>query len=100
MATISSLSKEYIIVPVETSPGGESIHTGVASVEFAFPQVGEPTTWFNGEWQTVGQKTYARVLVGPGSTVGTLGDGTYVVWLRVTQNPETVVRPAGLLKVT
>lgn len=99
-ARISSLSKEYVIVQVDTSPGGQTLSIGTASVEFAFPASGEPLTWFTGEWQTVSQQNYARVLVGPGSTVGVLPDGVYTVWIRVSQNPETVVRPAGVLVVT
>lgn len=99
-ARINSLSKEYVVVQVSTNPGGAAINTAVATVEFAFITEGEPSSWTSGEWTTSGQNTYARILVGTGSTVGALANGTYTVWLRISQTPEVVVRPAGTLVVT
>lgn len=101
-ARISSLSKEYLVVPVKTNPGGVAVNTAIATVEFAFLAGGEPqeADWKNGEWTSSGQTDYARVLIGPGSTAGALSDGNYTVWLRVSQSPEVVVRPAGSLTVS
>lgn len=42
----------------------------------------------------------ARLLVGPGSPFGVMTEGDYVVWVRVTANPEQPVMRAGILNVT
>lgn len=98
-ATVSSQSREYVVVPVDTVSGGQELDTAVATVEFSFTKSGEPATWHAGDWQQVSQNVFARILVGTGGTVA-LADGDYTVWLKVTQTPEVVVKPAGRLLVS
>jgi hypothetical protein len=86
---ISVLSLEYLRVP--TTIGGAS--AGSLTYEIGFTEYEyrdyEPSMWH--------EATYAdgaaRVLVGPGALEFPPGD--YMVWLRVTANPEVPVRQAG-----
>ncbi|SES21129.1 hypothetical protein [Lentzea albida] len=42
-------------------------------------------------WQTGARGTFAVLLVGPGSSVGTLAPGNYKLWAKVSASPETPV---------
>lgn len=105
-ARISTLSTEYVTVLVAAREDGEDINlSNDATVRLAFTAEGdEPSAddWVNGEWDTDDSMTptryYARVLVGPDDGQE-LAAGTYVVWVEVSSDPETVVRPAGNLWV-
>ena len=64
----------------------------------------EPTApdWKTAEWETDTTTDpdtyYARCLVGTGGTVA-LSDGTYRVWVKIIDAPETPVKRSGLLVV-
>lgn len=101
--TISSLSLEYVKVPVSGTESGDTIDVSGLTVRMAFVAIGaEPVA---GDWKTASVETadgryLARCLVGPAGTV-TLADGTYQPWIEITDSPEVVKRPAaGYLKVT
>lgn len=97
--TVSSLSKEYIHVPVDASLGGTAYDPTADVVSFALPATGvAPTVWVVGSWLTVGSTYYARVLVGPGTSF-ILTAGVYDVWVKVTDSPEIPVRRSGFLRV-
>jgi hypothetical protein len=103
--TISSLSKEYVRVRVAAKNAGAVVNPTADVVEMAFTLAdAEPTTpdWKTASWETdaaTEPDTYfARCLVGPGGTV-TLADGTYQVWVRVTDSPEIPVKKSGVLVV-
>lgn len=106
MASISSLSLEYILVPVTfTVAGTVTDPTGdVVSLAFVKPGV-DPIVgdWVTGSWEsdvTTPTKPirYARALVGPGSSK-VLAKGPYITWVKVADTPETPAKPAGLLSV-
>lgn len=103
---ISSLSKEYVRVRVFAKNAGAAVNPTADVVEMAFKSDGtEPSTpdWKTAAWETDATTDpdtyYARCLVGPGGTV-TLTDGSYDVWVRVTDSPEIPVKKAGRLVVT
>jgi hypothetical protein len=84
------MSLEYLHVPL-------SIDVEGAEFELAFTAYGDETD--PSEWHAA---TYAdgsvRVLVGPGGAVE-LAVGDYMVWVRVTANPEIPVRQAGRIVI-
>ena len=98
---LSSLSTEYIRVPVSATENGQPVDPTSSTVEFAFmtdPKL-EPTTWYNGSWETAGTTYYARILIGSGAGGTALADGKYYVWLRITGSPEIPVRRVGVLEI-
>lgn len=97
-ATISSMSKEFVLVPVAAKEEGLPIDPTSSPVEMAFaPADTDPEEWNAATWETAGSKYYARCLVGPG--VVELEKGLLQVWVRVTDNPEVPVLRAGELRV-
>jgi hypothetical protein len=116
---VSSLSTEYIRVPVAAlDDEGALVDVTGMDVELAFVDTGvEPDDesgsedWWEADWETselawvdVGatrvQTPYkARVLIGPAGDVD-LGDGTFDVWVRITDQVEVPVRLAGGLTIT
>jgi hypothetical protein len=99
---ISSISKEYVPAAV-TAPHDPTALT----VMFAFTtsEVAAGATWYSGSWdgaavlQSDGTyRAIAQCMVGPGGTV-TLAVGSYVVHVKVTDNPEIPAKKAGILKV-
>lgn len=104
--TISSLSKEYVRVRVTAREDGAVVNPTADTVEMAFTaSEAEPSggDWKTAEWETDANTEpdtyYARCLVGPGGTVA-LTDGTYRVWVKITDSPEIPVKRSGLLIVT
>ncbi len=105
MATISSLSAEYILVPIDFKVSGVLTDPTADVVSLAFVTPGtDPVSgdWVTGSWESdltnVSRPIrYARVQVGPGGKV--LAKGSYTVWVRVVDSPETPVKQAGLLDV-
>ena len=104
--TQSSLSKEYVKVRISAREDGVVVNPTADTVEMAFTSAeAEPTSpdWKAAEWETntsTDPDTYwARCLVGPGGTVA-LTDGTYRVWVRITDSPEIPVLRSGLLIIT
>lgn len=96
---LSSLSTEYVKVPVKVKEEGVEIDPTAYDVEMAFVEDGEPepADWEDAGWETAGTKYLARCLVGPAGVI--LPDGTYVIWVRVTSTPEIPVKRAGTLVV-
>ena len=107
MASISSLSKEYVKVQVTFTVGGVETDPTADTVQMAFKAPGvDPGAgdWQTASWEvdtTVATKPirYARCLVGPGGGTITLAKGPYEVWVKIGDTPETPVKMAGLLQV-
>lgn len=81
--------------------GGMTSDPTAFPVQFAFTKSAatSPTTWITGEWEIFGPKTYARILIGPGSTA-VLARGTYVVWIKLSTPAESPVRDIGVLQIS
>lgn len=103
---ISSLSLEYVYVPVAARAAGAAVNPTSDAVALAF--VVGATSPVSGDWKTATWDTDAtttpatyrvRCLVGPAGAV-TLVPGMYQVWVKVTDSPEIPVKLAGPLKVT
>ena len=101
---MSVLSTAYVIVPVlATTTSGPEDPTG-DPVEFAFKAAGaDPgmSDWIGGSWVdgTLNGTYLAQCLVGPeGGAV--LALGSYVVWTKITDDPEVPVLQAGVLTIT
>jgi hypothetical protein len=103
---LSQLSLEYVPVPVAATRSGVSYNPTGDAVTFAFmptpTQVPGSGDWIAGSWETVpGSLLYpynARCLVGPAGNV-TLGVGTYIMYLHITDNPTVPVKVAGQLQI-
>lgn len=102
--TISSLSAEYVRVPIEGTEDGVVVDPTASLPQFAFiTGTTEPVAddWNTGEWETettvYGTVYYARILIGTGGVV--LSDGKYRVWCKWTVSPETPVRRVGVLVI-
>lgn len=100
---ISSLSTEYVRVPVTATKNGLPYDPTSSTVQMAFPGYGvEPITgdWKSASWETQGGNYWARCLIGPSGGTITLADGFYDVWVKIADSPETPVRRAGTLTIT
>ena len=102
---MSRLSLQYLTVPVQVVKGGTAYNPTPDTVQFAFvDNVGSvPTSgqWVNGTWATFLNYNYpymAQCLVGPGGATAPT-TGTYVVWMKITDNPEIPVIIAGQLQI-
>lgn len=104
--TISTASLEYVRVRVSARKSGAVYNPTSDVVSLAFVQAG--ATPVSGDWKAAVWETdtsnpalpvyRAMCLVGTGGTVA-LAAGTYMVWVKVTDNPEAPVLQAGVLKV-
>lgn len=107
MITQSALSREYVAVAITAKTAGTPVNPTGDVVEFAFTTVTAkpaPGDWKTGSWD--GTQPHqpdgayiAHCLVGPGGTVE-LAAGQYVMWVRITDNPEVPVIPFGRLHIT
>lgn len=89
--TVMQQSLEYLHVPI-TGPGTASLTAAAISLG-----IGAPTTWIPADgWDG----TTAKLLVGPGSTVGQLTAGAVPVYVKVAAAPETIILSAGPIYVT
>ncbi|MEV1168602.1 hypothetical protein [Nonomuraea sp. NPDC049784] len=96
MEPISSLSREFVYIPVEGPSGGEAVEVAFTNED------GKPaeTDWRAAMWDTVtATGADAKILVGPGEGAVTLPEGTYRAWVRVTSSVEQPVLPGGLVPV-
>lgn len=101
MATLSVLSTEYVKYEVTAAVLGIPYQPTSDVVQFAFPATGaNPSTWFTGSWEIVGAHYLARILVGPSGGATSLTVGSYDVYIKITDSPETVVRKVGTLTIT
>lgn len=108
--TFAAGSLEHVLVPVRGKRSGTAIDPTADTVKMAFldvgPETGSPESgdWKTASWETnttVTPNTYeARCLVGPGGGVITLTEGTWHVWVQVTDSPETPGRYSGRIRVT
>jgi hypothetical protein len=103
--SMSRLSLQYILVPVNATKSGEPYNPTGDAVNFAFllnpggvPQVSD---WVAGSWDTLQNYNYpyaVKCLVGPGGAAD-LASGTYVVWVQIIDSPEIPVLIAGQLQI-
>lgn len=102
---LSTLSREYVRVQVSATEAGSPVNPTADTVQMAVTAAGvDPTTeWATASWETevtaTGTKYYARIQVGPSSTVGQLAVGNYEIWVKVTDNPEVPVAQVGRLAI-
>jgi hypothetical protein len=106
-AQITSLSTQYVFVPVQVTKAGAAYNPTADPVQFAFAPtvfyVPQDSDWVDGSWQTISTSLIypynAQCLVGPsGATV--LTSGNYVIYVKVTDDPEIPVLTAGSLAIT
>jgi hypothetical protein len=97
--TISSLSTQYVQVPVRAYSEGLPYNPTGLTVQMGFVSGwGHPGTWNAASWastSTISGYYIAQCLVGPGSGGVDLAVGTYNVWLMVTSSPEIPVLVSG-----
>ena len=102
--TLSSLSTDYIQVPVRAYVNRSAYDPTSDDVQIAF--IAGNASPAGDDWNTAGWNTpvpsvyQAQILVGPANDGITLAPGTYTVWLKITDNPEVPVRAAGYLTIT
>lgn len=97
---ISASSTEFVRARVNRWLGATASPSAFpVSFGFSLSETSEPQTWFEGDWETVGAKTFARVLVGPEDGVD-LSQGVYATWVKVDAGPEHLVRMIGPLEIT
>jgi hypothetical protein len=104
---MSHLATMYVFVPFAVTKSGIPYNPTSDAVVFAFmptpTQVPQNTDWVTGSWDTdTTQVIYpysAKCLVGPAGTI-TLGIGTYVIYTKVTDNPEIPVLITGQLQIS
>jgi hypothetical protein len=106
MLVISSLSVEYVHVPVaQTSSGVDIDPTGDIVAMALVPQgtTPAPGDFKTGTWlqdvSTIPVTHLARLLVGPTPGVLTLAPGLFDCWLKITDNPEVPIHKAGPVRV-
>lgn len=101
--TQSALSTELVQIKVAVTVNGAPYNPSSDVVAMAFmPSGTNPTTsdWKTGSWQTDPGPTYwAQCLVGPANGGVVLAVGSYVVWLKIVDNPEVPVRQVGILQI-
>lgn len=104
---LSHLSTEYVLIPVAVTKSGVPYDPTGDTVQMAFmptpTQVPTTGDWQDASWDTdttnILYPYTAKCLVGPSDGTITLGTGTYVIYLKITDNPETPVLAAGQLVV-
>jgi hypothetical protein len=104
---LSHLSTEYAIIPVAVNKAGIAYNPTSDTVQFAFmptaTQIPGVSDWVAGAWETdtanIMYPYNAKCLVGPTGGAITLGTGTYVIYLKITDSPEIPVLVAGQLVI-
>lgn len=94
-------SLQYVKVKVTATVSGAAYDPTSDTVKMAFTAIDtNPVSgdWNTADWETIGSNYYARCLVGPTGTI-TLAAGTYVVWVKITDNPEIPILRSGSLLV-
>lgn len=105
ISELSPLSTEYVEIPVSVVKSGAVVSPTADTVQFAFMPLGKApgvSDWHAGDWETLPGPPavyMARVLVGPGTGGVVVPAGSYVVWVKVTDNPEVPVLQAGTLVI-
>jgi hypothetical protein len=103
--TKSRLDTSYVQVPVQAIQDGSAYDPTSDVVALAFmTSWALPTSpdWHTGSWtgSTAPGIFLAQVLVGPENGGVSLSQGTYTVWLKVTDDPEVPVINSGTLVIT
>ncbi len=105
MHQISTASLEYVRVAVSAVASGAAVDptSGTAQMAFMATEAAPGALdWKTATWETDATTTpdtyYVRCLVGT-SGDATLTAGTYVVWVKVANVPETPVLRGGYLRV-
>lgn len=104
---LNHLATEYVIIPVTATKLGAAYNPTADVVQFAFmptpTQVPQVSDWVAASWETDATNVLypyaARCLVGPSGTI-TLGIGSYVIYIKITDNPEIPVLIAGQLNIS
>ena len=104
---MSHLATMYVFIPFAATRSGLPYNPTGDAVAFAFmptpTQVPGNTDWVAGSWDTdttdIIYPYSAKCLVGPAGTI-TLGIGTYVIYTKVTDNPEIPVLITGQLQIS
>jgi hypothetical protein len=99
---VKAISKEYIIVKVGVKKNGIAYDPTHDDVKFTFTLTNVLTnaTWYQGAWETVSGEHFAKCLIGPGGLVTLVAGNTYLVSVKITDDPEIPVRDVGTLQVT
>lgn len=103
----SHLSTQDVLIQLNASQNGAAYNPTGDVVQFAFMptpvQVPVSSDWITGGWDSVPTNLLypysAKCLVGPSGSVN-LGIGTYIVYIKITDNPEIPVIIAGQLQIT
>lgn len=100
----SSLATLHVQVPISAILNGTTAYNPTGDpVALAFLPPGiKPVTsdWVAGTWMTnPGPEYLAQALIGPDGG-HQLAAGVYVIWVKVTDNPETFVPPGGVGTLT
>lgn len=101
---LSTVSLEYIKVPVNVKKNGIYVDPTLATVSMAFMSAKDTKPaggdWKDASWEPgLGHKYYIRCLVGP-SGATTLAVGNYWVWIKIIDYPEAPIRQVGSIKIT
>lgn len=101
MISLSALSTEYIRVAVSASVNNAPYNPTADLVQFAFTTGANPSPgdWHTGLWDSTDAPYVAQCLVGPSGGVA-LTAGTWLIWIKITDNPEVPVRSVGQLVIT
>jgi hypothetical protein len=105
---ISHLSTEYVLVPIAATKAGVAYNPTGDTLQFAFmptpTQIPQVSDWVTGSWESVPSNILypynAKCLVGPSGGTINLAMGTYVIYLKITDNPEQPVLVGGQLVVS
>lgn len=94
---ILSGSIEYVRTEIVVSKEGASYNPTADQVDFAFVAAGDDVdtaSWTTGSWETAAARFYARCLVGADVV---LPEGTYSVYVKVSDAPEIPLKYVGQL---
>jgi len=86
-------SKELLKVGVEAAKRATPIDITTLPVKVAVVLDGvhpSPADYQTATWETIGGKTYATTLVGPGALVLAMTDEAYIPWVQVTAGAEII----------
>ncbi len=99
---ISQLASSTQYVPVIVTAMGGDPTADVVAMAFTTGTDPQPSDWQSASWDTssaLGSNQYlAQCLVGPAGAIQ-LAVGQYAIWVKVTDNPEIPILPAGQLGI-
>jgi hypothetical protein len=104
---MSRQSVDDILVPVVMRiPEGGNPDTSLDVVQFQFtpgflPPRSQPGDgdWTDGFWLTQGRQLLAGITIGPG-TSWPLPRGTWVIWLKIEDDPTTPIKAVDTVTIT